>query len=377
MDLSMLTWDPLRGWSEPLPAPGSGDSLVLVFGGSVQAEQRRPLRDLTEAYPTSVMLGCSTSGQIMGAGLRDDAWVVSVATFENIRLRKAEADISGESGSLNAGRAIGKQLAGPDLRGVMVLSEGLNVNGSELVRGILAELGPDVMVTGGLAGDGDRFERTWVVDGQELRSQRVVAVGFYGEHVRMGSGSQGGWAIFGPERMVTRSSGNVLYELDGHPALGLYKRYLGDLASELPASALLFPLAIRASSDAEQLVRTVLSIDEADQSMTFAGDVPEGCQAQLMRSSADRLVDGAASAAAMSCRDMRPGCPSLSVAISCVGRRLVLGERTDEELEAAVNSLFSGSRLIGFYSYGEIAPSLEGASDLHNQTMTVTTIAEE
>jgi hypothetical protein len=233
------------------------------------------------------------------------------------------------------------------------------------------------VVTGGLAGDGSSFKRTWVlVDGRPTE-HAVVAVGFYGDAVHVHHGSQGGWDIFGPERRVTRSEGSVLYELDGHPALELYKQYLGERADGLPATALLFPLALRATAtDAKTLVRTVLAVDEATQSMTFAGDVPQGSLAQLMRANFDRLVEGASEAARSA--GGYAATDSLAIAVSCVGRRLVLGERTEEEVEATCSALPSGAKQVGFYSYGEISPYAAGErSDLHNQTMTVTTIWED
>lgn len=369
-------WDPTGGWSTPLPALDSPSTLVLVFGDRVVADDPRPLREIAASFPTSVVIGCSTAGQITGAILRDDVCSVAIMRFDRIRLEKVGADVSSSADSRAAGEALGAGLAADDLRSIFVLSDGLTVNGSELVAGLIEQVGSGVVVTGGLAGDGDRFERTWVIDDGNLRTGRVVAVGLYGDNVRVGSGSQGGWNIFGPERIVTRSVGNVLYELDGKPALELYKRYLGDLAADLPASALLFPLAIRSGPDGAPLVRTVLAVDEADQSMTFAGDVPQDWRAQLMRSSADRLVDGAAGAAERSGAGLGSAESVLGVAISCVGRRLVLGERTEEEIEATQGALPDGTELIGFYSYGEIAPGLNGACDLHNQTMTITTFAE-
>jgi hypothetical protein len=205
----------------------------------------------------------------------------------------------------------------------------------------------------------------------------VTAVGLRGDDVVVGSGSFGGWDPFGPERLVTRSKGNILYELDGQPALALYKEYLGDRAGGLPATALLFPLAIRATSEGpHRTVRTILAVDETDQSMTFAGDVPEDWRAQLMHANKDRLVEGAMRAASMSV--VSTSGPCLAVAISCVGRRLVLGDRVEDEVEATLDALGSGgdAKLVGFYSYGEIAPHELGACDLHNQTMTITTIAE-
>ena len=361
-----------------LPPVDSDQTLVLAFGPTKLMDGAESLAELARAYPRSHVIGCSTSGEIFGTKVVDDSLVVAVARFRGTRLATTGAAVSRASDSFEAGRRLATELVAPDLRGALVLSDGLLVNGTELVRGINAVLPPSVIVTGGLAGDGDRFQRTWVLSDRAARSGWVSAVAFYGDRIRIGHGSKGGWDMFGPDRVVTRSEGNVLYELDGRPALQLYKEYLGDRAAGLPATALLFPLALREASGADKnLVRTVLAVDEARQSMTFAGDIPQGIRAQLMRANFDRLIQGASDAAALA--GGAPGATSgetLALAISCVGRRLVLGERTEEEVEATLDVLPSGSRQIGFYSYGEISPYATGACDLHNQTMTLTTIAE-
>ncbi len=236
-----------------------------------------------------------------------------------------------------------------------------------------------VIVTGGLAGDGDRFQTTWTLQGQEPQTGYISAIGFYGKNIRVNHGSKGGWDIFGPERLITRSRGNVLYELDGKPALDLYKEYLGDRANGLPATALLFPLAIRSPSDNEkQLVRTILKVDEKEHSMIFAGDIPEGSHAQLMRANFDRLIEGASFAASKTSEGESGEKSRLAIAISCVGRRLILGERAEEETEATLETFPKGTQQVGFYSYGEISPYVKGQScDLHNQTMTLTLISED
>jgi hypothetical protein len=182
----------------------------------------------------------------------------------------------------------------------------------------------------------------------------------------------------GSSKTITKSAGNILYELDGRPALQLYKEYLGERATGLPATGLLFPLALRATkTEDKSLVRTILAVSETEQSMTFAGDMPEGTLAQLMRANFDRLIQGASEAALRTVNGRSQSSnPTLSVAISCVGRRLVLGERTEEETEAALDVLPKGSAQVGFYSYGEISPYARRECDLHNQTMTLTTISE-
>ncbi len=363
-----------------LAAFDSENSLLLLFGASHLIDRPELIQQVMAACPRSQAIGCSTSGEIHGAEISDDSLVVAAVRFEKTRLLTTHAAVHSPKDSYAAGRAIAAGLQQPSLRGLLVLSDGLNVNGSELVKGLNDTLGGAVVVTGGLAGDGTDFKRTWVIKDRAPQSGYVTAVGFYGDHVRLSHGSKGGWDKFGPERRVTKSTGNILYELDGRPALQLYKEYLGDRAAGLPATGLLFPLAIRSSdTDGKVLVRTILAVDEAAQSMTFAGDLPEGVLAQLMRANFDRLIQGASEAATLTLDDQQNAgstSPTLSIAISCVGRRLVLGERTEEEIEATLEILPNGSRQVGFYSYGEISPYASGACDLHNQTMTLTTIAE-
>jgi hypothetical protein len=261
---------------------------------------------------------------------------------------------------------------------VFVLSDGLCVNGTSLVDGLARHLPPGVAITGGLAGDGSRFGRTSVLDRHQPEANRICAVGFYGERLRIGHGCDGGWSDFGPERRITRSEGNVLFELDGKPALDLYKTYLGERAAGLPGTALLFPLSVRREGDGQEtLVRTILGVDEESRSMTFAGDMPQGGLARLMRANTDKLIASAGEAARQAALGASASDDTLVISVSCVGRRLVLGERTDEEVETVLDNAPQRASHVGFYSYGEISPAVPGgASELHNQTMTVTVFSE-
>jgi len=275
---------------------------------------------------------------------------------------------------------LGDELADEALQSVFVLSEGLQVNGSALVEGVEDGLNKTGVVSGGLSADGDRFESTWTWHGGAPQTGQVVAVGFYGLALEIGYGSYGGWRPFGPERLVTRAHASTLYELDGLPALDLYKRYLGEYANELPSSGLLFPLALRSKrGDEGPIVRTILSVDEASNSITFAGSIPEGSYAQLMTANFDQLIDGAHVAAdqiGMTSENSEQ--QGILIGISCVGRRLLLGERVEEELEAVAESFRQMPHFIGFYSYGEIAPNISSVGcSLKNQTMTLTFLTEK
>lgn len=376
MKIETFFFNQKSGWAEPIPTElDSEQTLVIVFGATSYLKYLHPFNDILNHFPQSKIIGCSTAGEILGRTVSDETLVGAAVKFEKTILETSFAPIQSANESFQAGEEIACRLMKPDLKGILILSDGLNVNGSQLVAGLNSILPPDIVATGGLAGDNDRFQRTWVLKNGVPTGNFVSAVGFYGEKIKIRHGSKGGWDIFGHERKVTKAKDNQLFEIDGKPALDLYKNYLGELAAELPASALLFPLSLRLDQDDEKrVVRTILSIDEEKRSLTFAGDIPEGSLIQLMRANFDRLIDGAAEAALMTQEDSQNDV--LSIAISCVGRKLILGERTDEELEAALDSLPVNTKQIGFYSYGEISPYATGHCDLHNQTMTLTTISE-
>lgn len=371
-----------KGWSiDPLPEMDSEKTLILVFAAPEFIKDPAPLEKLKRTYPKSKIMGCSTAGEIVGSRIYDHSLSVAVIRFDATSFEIVATPIDEAEDSFAAGEKIAKTLDKKELRSIFVLSDGLNVNGTELARGLNSLNAKNVIVTGGLAGDGSSFKKTWAIFDGKIEENKIVAVGFYGDRIQIGHGSKGGWDIFGVERLITRSKNNILYELDSKPALALYKEYLGDRAAQLPASGLLFPLSIRKNiNDTRRLVRTILAVDEKTESMTFAGDIPQGYLAQLMHANFDRIITGANEAAQLASETTQKNGkikgPVLAIAISCVGRRLLLGERTEEETESTLESLPKETQQIGFYSYGELSPYTKGTCDLHNQTMTLTTICE-
>lgn len=357
-------------------APVEDAGLVLFFGGRARLEDPAIFHQMRQRHPAAILMGCSTAGEICGTHVTDDTVVATAVHFEHTRLQLVSTTVSDAGDSRDAGRRLANALPADGLVHVFVLSDGLRVNGTELVAGLHAGLPAGVVSTGGLSGDGARFGRTLVSANAPPMEGCIAALGLYGERLRVGFGSLGGWDPFGPERLITRSRGNVLYELDGESALALYKRYLGEHAAGLPATGLLFPLTLRAAEHDQPVVRTILGVSEADQSLTFAGDMPEGAHARLMKANFERLIDGAIGAAKIS-QSLAGTPPQLAILISCVGRKLVLKQRIEEEVEGVRDVLGADAALAGFYSYGEISPHTPSAKcELHNQTMTITTLSE-
>ena len=379
MIVEQQIWTDSASWSAEGTelADRTAVQFVTVFGDSDLVSQPSRYSELKEFYPNAHLMGCSTSGNIIGTEVADGCVVATAVVLEKSHARLVAQPISGAADSFAAGAAVVQELASePGLRHVFVLSDGLNVNGTDLARGANSVSVPDVIMTGGLAGDGSNFAKTWVLADGPAKPNLVAALGLYGDELLVGHGCRHGWEIFGIERKVTKAKDNVVYEIDGEPALALYKRYLGEEhASGLPASGLRFPLSVQLDSTRPAVVRTLLASDEESQSLTFAGAVPEGKVALLMKTNMDGLVDAAREAA----EDARVGGQGdgVCLAVSCVGRRLVLTKLVEEEVEAVQEVLGHRFRLTGYYSYGELAPQAGTSQcDLHNQTMTLTTIAE-
>lgn len=351
--------------------------LIFIFGNRELLEKSEIPLELHDTYKDAIFSGCSTAGEIAGESVSDNTIIVTGIAFRNTGLASAQiALIDIEFDSFNAGKTLVSKLPTEGLKHVFVISDGLKVNGTDLVKGMTEGLASNVTITGGLAGDGAQFLKTVIVEPDgHIASESVAAIGFYGDSISIGFGSRGGWDSFGLDRLVTRSEENILYEIDDQPALDLYKSFLGEKAKDLPSSGLLFPLSMRDSEDRAPVVRTILGINEDDKSLTFAGDIPQGSFVRLMKANNDRLITGAEEAAIASSEEMEQ--PEFALLVSCVGRKLVLKQMIEEEVES-VSDVLGKPAIAGFYSYGELAPFNKNAScELHNQTMTITTFREE
>lgn len=352
--------------------------LLLVFAGIRLLTEQGLGERLRQAFPDSILIGCSTAGEIDPSGVFDESAVLTAVHFDSTQISVASTVLADMDDSFAAGDRLGHLLAHPDLKGILMFGPGVGINGSALVRGLSEAIGHAVPITGGLAGDAGAFRQTWTLGPDGLCDDRIVAIGLRGAQLTLGHGSFGGWEPFGPARRVTRCRGNVLHELDGEPALAIYKRYLGSHAAGLPASGLLFPFAMLGEDhNALGLIRTILAVDEASGSLTLAGEIVENGYLKLMHASTDKLVNGAEQAAQAAAQMLAGDAPQLAILVSCVGRKLVMGNRVDEEVEVVQDCLGENTALAGFYSYGEISPFSDTQQcQLHNQTMTITCIRE-
>ncbi|MGE4280046.1 MAG: FIST signal transduction protein [Magnetospirillum sp.] len=361
------------------PLVGQPSDLVLLFAGVNLLRDPDCFAALRRAFPQAILAGCSTAGEITPKGMSDGTAVITSVSFDKVRLRSVAARLDHMDESAVVGAQLGHALTAPDLHAALVFGKGVGINGSALIDGMVGAVGPQVPISGGLAGDGGAFVETLTLTSDGIDPDQVVAIGLYGDSLKVSHGSFGGWQPFGPPRRVTKADGNILYELDGQAALNLYKEYLGEYARDLPASGLLFPFEmLDAECRSVGLIRTILGIDEQKGALILAGDIDLNGHLRLMHANNEGLVDGAETAARRAKEEAGPiSADSLAILVSCVGRKLVMGDAVDEEVEAVSQVLGRQVPLTGFYSYGEIAPfSSTTQCMLHNQTMTVTFLSE-
>lgn len=353
--------------------------LLLVFGYTEHFADPALQAALLAHFPNTQRVGCSTAGEITSSGVSNHTTIVTAIQFESSQFKIATAELSDMEHSFEAGQALAHQLQSPDLRALFVLGQGVNINGSAMIEGIANKLGTALPITGGLAGDDGAFVKTYTLSNAGVSTSQLVGIGFSGDKLLISQGSYGGWKPFGPTRKITKCIGNILYELDGESALDVYKKYLGDYAKELPGSGLLFPFEML-SHARESLgqIRTILGVNEADSGLILAGAINPDGYLRLMHAHTNDLVDGAEMAAHETIKKItQHEGAALGLLVSCVGRKLVMGGRVDEEVEAVQDILGDGAVLCGFYSNGEICPSYQiEECSLHNQTMTITYLAE-
>ncbi len=354
--------------------------LGFIFSSVSTFQDPDFIQKLMKLRPGTQWVGCSTAGEVSAKGVTDETTILTTLKFENAKssIKIAVTKIKSAEQSGLAGEEIGQRLASANLKAVILIGPGVSVNGTSLVEGINKTVGKNVLVTGGLAGDAGKFEKTYTLSPEGVFSDQVIGVGIYGDSLTMKHGCMGGWDPFGKVRKVTKSQGNVVYELDGKPALEIYKDYLGDYAKDLPGSGLMFPFSMMKDEKSESgLIRTILAVDDQKGSLTFAGDVLQGSHVRLMQANTKGLVGGAKSAAESALFELSGEKNSFAMIVSCVGRKLVMGANVDDEIEAIAEIFGPKCTMTGFYSYGEISPFLsEVGCQLHNQTMTIAHLTE-
>lgn len=348
--------------------------LALLFGSRYTLEQSESsLVQFQEMYPDASIISISGAGNILGDTIIDNTIVANSIEFEHTKIQISHTTFK-DRDELEVADSLMANIDQENLKSLLLYScSGINLE--RVIQRLNSKLNNVIPISGGAAGDDMRFEKTIIGIGSDLSTERIVLIGLYGDKIHTQYGLHSGMDPFGPKRKITKCLGNIIFEIDHQPALDLYKDYLGDKASELPASALHFPLNISSIGKEKPVVRSVQTVDEKTGSLVLFGEVQEGMTVQLMKTYQDNVIVGGSKSAILAANRFEG--EAFALIVSCVGRRIVLGPLTEEELTEAKEVLGPNTIMSGFYSYSELSPCSEnGRCLLHNQTITITTFFE-
>jgi hypothetical protein len=361
----------------------------IVFA-SVEYDQQKMLNGIRSVCGTTVIVGASTAGEITTLGpLNKHSVAVMLLKSDRMRFFAGVGnDIA--HGARSAGKAVAdavKAKAGEPLKTFMMFPDILAGNGADIVRGVQDSLGAHFPIVGGAAGDDFKFEKTYQYLDGIAYSGSVVGLGITGDF-KFGIGVKHGWIPIGMPRVVTKSSGSVLHELDGKPAIDIYDTYFGKEESAqlrtktLAKLAITYPLGMHVEGSDEMLIRDPITVDEHG-SITCAAEIPVGAEIQLMIGSREEAIVVAKEAAQNALAQLEGSPPKAVIIFNCIARNKIFGERSGEEISAIQEVIGADVPLIGFYTYGEQAPlggevrNIEQCKTaFHNETVVICVLAE-
>ena len=363
-----------------------GEALVDKLGRKPDAcwlfcSARQGLRDLLagiqDVVDTSNLTGCTTDGEISSAGFSSGSAVLAGIATDRIDFHLSVAEKLSK-GSESIGKKLARGLP-ESTRYIQLFSDGLTGNGCAILRGVSSVLGDEIPVSGGTAGDDGKFQKTWQFAGNKMLTDAAVAMGFSGEF-KLGTGVHSGWTPIGLSKKVTRSSGNILYELNGEPALNVFERFLGKHAHKLPEIGVEYPLGLvgrwgDVGGEDYFLLRATMSVNRKNGSISFAGEIPEGAMVNLTCGDIPSVLKASKKAAQLATTDLGDARAKMIFCYSCMARKIVLGRRTREEIELLREAIGPELPVVGFYTYGEYSRvKCNSPSFLHNETVTVSVI---
>lgn len=317
-----------------------------------------------------------SGGQIVDEHLIDDELCMVAIQWEHSTSKGFITDCTSFEQTRKVASAAAQAIMSETLRHVLVFADAQHINGTELLKGLYDVLPAHIGVSGGLASDGKTIKQSRVGLNHNPQNHKIAVIGLYGDRLQIHCSAQSGWLPFGPIRTVTKAQENKLFEADGLPVFDIYKQYINaNDAQDLTTHSLYHPLAVLNKDGSDFAIRAIVALDAEEKSLTLTCDIPQGSIFQLTHCHYKGVIAGAEEAAEQ-IRQHANLDHAFVLMVDCIARRLLLGMKTEDELEV-VKEVLPNTPCIGFYSHGEIAWHRNNNScKLHNQTMTMTSISE-
>ena len=373
-----------------LESLGSENPDALIIFAAPKFNHKKMLKGVTSITKKTPMIGGTTAGEISTFGLSVNSVVIMALKSKDVKfyvgigqgISKNE-----ENAGKELARNVLKKASKKTAKSLIMLPDGLAGDGLRVIQGVQKILGEYFEIVGGSLGDEDKFKNTYQYYNGKVYQDTVVGMLFCSDKIKTGTGVRSGWESVGSRFKCTKAKGNIVYKFGDKTALQVYTEYLGSArAKKLPAIGLEYPMGLvdeRAKIEGYDYfqIRCPLAVNEKDGSVTFAAAIPEGKEVTLTYSSRTSIINGSKLSAIQSRKTLGGATPKLIMMFSCVARKMVLGRRTNDEINSVKQVFGKNIPLIGFYTYGEIGPIDKRIQSLkstrwHNETVVLWVLGE-
>ncbi|NWF66917.1 MAG: PAS domain S-box protein, partial [Campylobacterales bacterium] len=339
--------------------------IQLFIGISDEEKVLKLLKKIKKELPKSIIIGSSTDGEIIDGNVFEDSIVISLSSFENCELKASF--VKNDNCSFESGKTLSSSILTDNTKAMILLSDGLNINGEEFLKGVesVVDLN-NVVVSGGMAGDKGMFKQTFTIFDEQIIFNGAVGVSLNSDFLKAVNSVGFGWKAIGKKMVVTKSYKNRVYNIDNFTPVEVYEHYLGkEMANRLPEIGTEFPMIIE--KDGLLVARAVLSKHE-DNSLTFAGNIHEGDTIWLGCGNYELMMNDSYNAIE---NLSKYNFESIFV-YSCMARRRYA---SNEFIEKEIVPLNKISPTSGFFTYGEFFS--KKSCQLLNSTMTILALSEK
>lgn len=262
------------------------------------------------------------------------------------------------------------QFANPSL---IVCSTGINLkeeffDGEKLVTSLKKCLGAEKIFFGGLAGDDWTLKGSFVFTNRKDSDNGIVALVLDGNKIALKGMAVTGWKPMGIRRTVTKSKGNLLYEIDHKSAVELYLKYLGKEEKITDEKFKIYeeigfeyPFIVERDKN-ETILKTPVNIDGAEKALVMNIPMEENSKFWFTQPPDFDIVEEVIEKATQLKQDTNKEVDALLI-FSCAGRQPILGPMATEENEGLVE--LWKTPMAGFFTYGEIGRSYQGKQNFH------------
>lgn len=335
------------------------------------------LRLIQKTFPGIELIGGTTNGELSSIlEFQQDSLTLMLFASDHVEIRAGLGRHASQEPYQAAHQAITQAQAQNTTppRLCITFPESLTSSGAKILEGLKQSLGEDIPILGGLTADDYTFDKTYQFFHDQVLSDSVPVLVFFGD-LQISHGVSSGWKPISPKSRVTKVEGNVVYEIEGQRALDFYQDYLG--AERFVNNYAIHALAVFEEKE-RFYMRAPNSYDLDSGTVTFFADIPEQVLVQISDASREDIL-AASKASLQEALNHYPGTqPTAALLISCSARRRILGTSTSQEYQLIKTHLPQGLPCCGFYAYGEIAPlEQNGSTRFHNKTFVTLLMGEK